>query len=48
MDEVIHLFNEHGTTIRSISPEDLLKSKRAANRPEDQADILFLEAKLSS
>ena len=40
--------NENGTTIRCICPEDLLESKKAANRPEDQADILFLETKLSN
>ena len=40
--------NENGTNIHCISPEDLLESKRAANRPEDQADILFLEAKLET
>jgi len=39
--------NEHGTPIVCLSSDDLLASKRAANRPEDQADILFLEAKLA-
>ena len=41
------LDNENGIPIRCMSTDDLLASKRAANRPEDQADILFLEAKLS-
>jgi hypothetical protein len=40
--------NENGTAIRCLATADLLASKRAANRPVDQADILFLEAKLSS
>ena len=39
--------NENGTKIRCLGTLDLLASKKAANRPEDQADILFLEAKLS-
>jgi hypothetical protein len=39
--------NENGTGIRCLATADLLASKRAANRPVDQADILFLEAKLS-
>ena len=39
--------NENGTAVRCLCTADLLASKRAANRPEDQADILFLEAKLS-
>jgi hypothetical protein len=38
--------NENGTPVRCLSTEDLLAAKRAANRPEDQADIRFLEAKL--
>jgi hypothetical protein len=40
--------NENGTSIRCLCTADLLASKRAANRPEDQADIAFLEAKLSA
>lgn len=39
--------NENNTSIRCLDTEDLLMSKRAANRPEDQADIIFLETKLS-
>lgn len=39
--------NENGTPIRCMCTEDLLSSKRAANRPTDQADIRFLEAKLA-
>jgi hypothetical protein len=39
--------NEHGTAIRCLATADLLASKRAANRPVDQADILFLEAKIA-
>ncbi len=34
---------ENGTSVLSLSPEDLLLSKRAANRPSDQQDIQFLE-----
>lgn len=36
---------ESGATVRCLSADDLLQSKLAANRPEDQADILFLQAK---
>jgi hypothetical protein len=36
---------ETGVAVRCLSRRDLLESKRRANRPEDQADILFLEAK---
>ena len=39
--------NELGTPVACMSTEDLLASKRAANRPSDQVDILFLEAKLA-
>jgi hypothetical protein len=38
--------NENATPVRCLCTEDLLAAKRAANRPEDQADIRFLEAKL--
>lgn len=34
--------NEHSTPVRCLSGPHLLASKRAANRPEDQADIEFL------
>ncbi len=46
MDEVIRE-NEIGTPVACMSTEDMLASKRAANRPGDQVDILFLEAKLA-
>jgi hypothetical protein len=39
--------NENDTPVNCMKTEDLLASKKAANRPEDQSDILFLEAKLS-
>ncbi|MFO8072798.1 MAG: hypothetical protein R6V85_13075 [Polyangia bacterium] len=39
--------NENGTPFRCMCTEDLLASKKAANRPIDKEDILFLEAKLS-
>lgn len=38
--------SEHGVPISCLSPEDLLKSKQAANRAVDQQDILFLTEKL--
>jgi hypothetical protein len=38
--------NENGTEVRCLCTEDLLAAKRAADRPSDQADIRFLEAKL--
>jgi hypothetical protein len=40
--------NEKGTAIRCLGTADLLRSKKAANRPQDQSDILFLETKLSA
>jgi hypothetical protein len=43
----VFLVNENGTAIRCLSTPDLLASKRAAGRPQDLADIAFLEAKLS-
>lgn len=36
---------EDGIPVRCMSGHDLLKSKKAANRPEDRQDILFLEEK---
>ena len=36
---------ENGVPVRCLSRRDLLESKRRANRPEDQADIRFLEAR---
>ncbi len=38
--------NENGTPFRCMCSEDLLASKKVANRPIDIEDILFLEAKL--
>ena len=37
---------EDGTDVRCLASADLLDSKRRANRPEDQADIRYLEVKL--
>jgi hypothetical protein len=34
--------NEKGTPVSCLSGPDLLAAKRAANRPQDQADIEFL------
>jgi hypothetical protein len=34
---------EHGAPVKCLAGSDLLASKRAAGRPEDQADIAFLE-----
>jgi len=39
--------SDKGTPVNCMCTADLLESKRAANRPGDQADILFLEAKLA-
>ena len=36
---------EKGTTVPCLSSEDLLHSKKTANRPQDQLDIEFLEKK---
>ena len=38
---------ELGTPVHCLDTRSLLESKRKANRPQDQADIQFLEAKLS-
>lgn len=35
--------DEDGTPVRCLGAKDLLASKRATNRPQDQQDILFLE-----
>lgn len=35
--------SENGTSIKCLSGIHLLAAKRAADRPEDQADIVFLE-----
>ena len=37
------LKTEMGTPVKSLSGNHLLASKRAADRPQDQADIVFLE-----
>ena len=34
---------ESGTSVKCLSAADLLAAKRAAGRPQDQADIVFLE-----
>ena len=36
-----------GVPVRCLSLPDLLESKRKAGRPQDQADIIFLQKKLS-
>lgn len=36
---------EGGTPVWCLSGEHLLQSKEAANRPQDQSDLLFLRAK---
>ena len=35
--------SEHGTPVQCLSGVHLLAAKRAADRPQDQADIAFLE-----
>ena len=42
---VIHE-TENGVPIKCLSGNDLLESKKKANRPQDQLDIQFLEKKL--
>ncbi len=37
---------ENGICVKKLSDEDLLRSKEAAGRPEDQTDIDFLRLKL--
>ncbi len=39
--------DENGVEIRCLCSEDLLATKEAASRPQDQADIEFLRIKLS-
>ncbi len=41
------LEDEEGVPAKVVSARDLLAAKRAANRPQDQQDILFLETLLS-
>jgi len=43
-DAIIH-HTESGTPVKCVSGRHLLASKRAANRPQDQLDIQFLEEK---
>lgn len=38
--------NENGVSVKKLSDEDLLRTKEAADRPEDQTDIEFLRLKL--
>jgi hypothetical protein len=40
--------SENGILIRCLGTRHLLATKRAANRPQDQIDIEFLEEKLKS
>ncbi len=40
--QAVQRSNESGTPVRCMSGPHLLVAKRAANRPEDQADIEFL------
>ena len=37
--------NENGVKVKCLSVEDLISSKKAVLRPQDQADIEFLEIK---
>lgn len=37
---------ESGTVARCLADADLMKAKRAANRPKDQEDIRFLQYKI--
>lgn len=46
-DAVVHE-TENGTRVRCMSGKRLLEAKRAANRPRDADDILFLQAKLAA
>lgn len=41
----LHLKTETGAPVCCLSGSDLLACKRAVNRPQDQVDIQFLEAK---
>lgn len=43
----VALEDEEGVAAKVVSARDLLAAKRAANRPQDQQDILFLETLLS-
>jgi hypothetical protein len=38
----VWLVNEDGEAVRCVSARDLLASKRASNRPQDQQDIAYL------
>ena len=42
------LSNEDQEPVRCLAPSDLLASKRATNRPQDQMDIAFLEELMRS
>ncbi len=39
---------EGGTPVNCMCPEHLLQGKEAANRPQDQADITFLQIQLEN
>jgi hypothetical protein len=41
--ELVVRHSEQGTPVNCLSGSNLLAAKRAANRPQDQADIAFLE-----
>ncbi len=42
---VVHK-TDKGVKVRCLAPEDLLTAKQAADRPQDQDDILFLKERL--
>ena len=42
----ITIVSETGIGVQCLSPEDLYECKKQVNRPKDESDILFLEAKL--
>ena len=41
----VWLRNEHGVAVHCVNGADLLACKQAVNRPQDQLDIQFLQAK---
>ena len=47
-NSAVELFLEGGTPCRVLSLLDLLRTKQAAGRPQDQVDIEFLQEKLQS
>lgn len=44
----VTLLDEDGNPVRCLCAQDLLASKLAINRPQDQQDILFLRELLAS